>query len=289
MRNVRLEIAYDGSEYAGWQRQAGADTIQEQLERAIYLICQVETTVHGSGRTDSGVHALAQTAHVRISRGPACETLHRALNSVLPEDIRVLSAWDMEPEFHARFSARGKRYVYRICTDSVLHPMLRRYVHQQGQPLDLEAMRRAAQSLLGTHDFASFAANPGVPRKRPTVRTLTALHLLRRRWGIELFVQGDGFLYNMVRILAGTLIEVGKGKVEPEQIREILDAKDRTRAGPTLPARGLAMLRALYSAEFSIPGLRGPRPRELPPPAAKPGCQNTPRPLPNSLPDRAES
>ncbi len=264
MQNLRLEIAYDGGDYAGWQRQAGAATVQEEIERAVELICQTRTTVHGSGRTDSGVHAFAQTAHLRLDRGPASERLHLALNSVLPEDIRVLSATVMPPEFHARFSARGKRYVYRISTARVLHPLLRRYVHSHGRAVDMAAMRAAAGQLLGTHDFLAFSSNPGVPRKRPTIRTLQALHLLPDRAGFAIWVQGDGFLYNMVRILAGTLLEVGKGKLAPEQVGEILSSRDRRRAGPTLPAHGLALLRALYPREFQVrPQPHGRRPSGL--------------------------
>lgn len=249
MRSLRLIIGYDGAAYAGWQRQAGAETIQEHLERAIGSVVGATVTVHGAGRTDSGVHALAQSAHVKVAGGPPADAFHKAVNTVLPRDIRILRAREVGPEFHARFSARGKRYLYRIRTDPVPHPIGRRYAHWFTAPLDPAAMRRAARHLIGTHDFASLATSTGNARKSPTVRTVQSLHVLRRRNGIDIAVQGDGFLYNMVRTLAGTLLEVGRGRFKPDDVVSILEARDRRRAGPTLPAQGLFLVRVLYAGE----------------------------------------
>ena len=260
MRTLRLWIAYDGTAYAGWQRQAGADTIQELVERALASLVGTEVTLHGAGRTDAGVHAFAQSAHVKIERGPPTDRIHLALNTLLPRDIRVLGAIDVDSDFHARFSARGKRYAYSIRTDPVPFPLGRRYFHwHPGGALDAAAMRRAAQFLRGKHDFAAFGSNPGVERTRPTVRSVQSLVLRERPSGVALVIQGDGFLYNMVRAIAGTLLEVGKGKQSPEWVAEVLEGRDRKFAGPTLPPEGLALVRVLYDRRYgpiAAPGFR---------------------------------
>ncbi len=243
---MRLWISYDGTDFAGWQRQAGAETVQEHIERAVAVVCQSETTVHGSGRTDSGVHALGQIAHLRLEKGPAIEIMPRALNSMLPPDIRVWHAREVPLDFHARFSARSKRYVYRVLSGPTPDPLLRRFGHFSGYELDLGAMREAASLLYGEHDFAAFSANPGKTRVRSTVRKLTGIHIRKARHGFDFSVQGNGFLYNMVRILVGSLLEVGRGKCPPAWIMEVLRSKDRCMGGPTLPPQGLFLIKALY-------------------------------------------
>ncbi len=251
MRTLRLLIAYDGTDLAGWQRQANGETVQEHLERAFRTLTGEEITVHGSGRTDAGVHALCQNAHVRVENPrPPTDRLHRALNSLLPLEIRVLCAMEVPHEFHARFSARGKRYLYRIRWTEVPDPIERRYSYWVPQSLDLERMREAAVHFLGEHDFVAMASNPGHAYIRPTVRTIQAIHLLRRRGGADLVVQGSGFLYNQVRTMAGSLVAVGRGKEAPEWIAAILHSRDRSLAGPTLPPQGLFLLRVLYPEEF---------------------------------------
>ncbi|MEM7198789.1 MAG: tRNA pseudouridine(38-40) synthase TruA [Planctomycetota bacterium] len=249
MRSYLLTIAYDGTGYAGWQRQDGFDTVQERLECAAAVLAGEAVVVHGAGRTDAGVHALRQAAHVRLQWRRTTAELLRALNGNLPRDIVVLAVRPVPAAFHARFSARGKRYLYRFAMSSVRPVLARGYYHWVRGGLDLPAMRAAAAQLVGRHDFASFASNPGYERSRGTVRRIQHLHLVRRPHGIDLVVQGDGFLYNMVRTIAGTLRDVGLGRKTPAGVGEILRACDRRRAGATLEPGALYMVRVLYRPE----------------------------------------
>ena len=250
MQSYLLTVAYDGTEYAGWQRQDGFDTVQEKLEDACATLAGEPVPIHGAGRTDAGVHALRQCAHVRFpERWGDLQEMVRALNGNLPRDIAVHSIREVPSSFHARFSAAGKRYAYRFATGSIRPVLGRRYACWVRRELDLEGMRAAAALLVGTHDFASFASNPGYERKRGTVRTIQHLHLFRRPGGVVLMVQGDGFLYNMVRALAGTLRDVGLGRSTPAHVGEILRAADRSAAGATLEPGGLYLVRVLYPIE----------------------------------------
>jgi len=258
-----LTIAYEGTCYAGWQRQVGQDTIQAQLERAFAAVGRPDVHVEGSGRTDSGVHATGQCASVVLDRPFPPERLHLALNSHLPRDIAVQRVRPVPDGFHARFHAHGKRYVYR-CVVSTTRPAIgRQLYHWVRRPVDLQAMRCAVQLFRGKHDFASFATNPGYPRKRGTVRTVQHAHLLRRAEGFDFAVQGDGFLYNMVRTMMGSLLEVGYGLHQPEWITELLSARERSQAAATAPAAGLYLVRVLYARDWSprpphaIPGAEG--------------------------------
>lgn len=246
MTTCLLTIAYDGTSYAGWQRQVGQTTVQQQLEHALAVIFGERVPVEGAGRTDAGVHALAQAAHIVLPRPFPVEQLVPALNANLPDDIAVRTARAAPDGFHARFCAIGKRYVYRCVVDRRRPVLGRGYFHWVRRPLDLARMRAAAAALVGRHDFAAFATNPGYVRKRGTVRTIQHLHLVERRWGFDLAVQGDGFLYNMVRAIAGTLIDVGTGRFSSADVDAILRSCDRQRAGPTAPACGLYLLRVLY-------------------------------------------
>jgi len=251
MRTLRLWIAYDGTDLAGWQRQANGDTVQEMVERALGVLTGEKITVHGSGRTDAGVHALGQIAHVHLEQAqPPVERMHLALNSLLPPEIRVLHALEVPATFHARFSARGKRYLYRIRWTEVPNPIERRYSYWVHKPLDLDFMREEAQSFVGEHDFVSMASNPGHAYVRPTVRRIQSLHFLRRKAGCDLVVQGNGFLYNQVRTMAGSLVAIGRHRQAPGWLAEVLASKDRSLAGPTLPPQGLFLLRVLYPDEF---------------------------------------
>ncbi len=259
MPSYLLTIAYDGSAYAGWQRQAGCDTVQERLEDAAAVLSGQRVVVEGASRTDAGVHALGQAAHVRLPRAWAPDKLRLALNGNLPQDIAVRDVRPVGDDFHARFHARGKRYVYRCIVDPVRPALGRGYCHWLRKPVDLPAMRRAAACLRGRHDFASFASNPGYERKHGTVRTLWHLHLLSRPRGFDLAVQGDGFLYNMVRAIAGTLIDVGTGRSPEARVAEILRAADRRDAGPTAPAAGLCLVRVLYPRALVARGLEPAR------------------------------
>ena len=241
-----MTIAYDGTRYAGWQVQRGRDTVQQQLERALQTIFGRAIAVEGAGRTDAGVHAIAQAAHVDLPRPFPPGSLILALNGNLPDDIAVHGVRAVPDDFHARFHAIGKRYVYR-CVVSRLRPALgRAWFHWVRRPVDLAAMAAAGRALVGQHDFAAFASNPGYVRKRGTVRTVQHLHLVRRPWGFDLAVQGDGFLYNMVRAIAGTLLDVGTGRLAPADVPDILQGRDRKRAGATAPACGLYLLAVLY-------------------------------------------
>lgn len=254
MPTYLLTIAYDGSRFHGWQRQAGVRTVQEELERACAAIDLPDTHVEGAGRTDTGVHAFGQCAHVRIPRTFPPGKLQLALNANLPEDVAVQRARVAPDDFHARFFAGGKRYLYRVVCSPVKPAVGRPYFHWSRRAVDLDAMRRAARCLVGRHDFASFATNPGYARSRGTVRTLHHVHLFRRRSGFDFAVQGSGFLYNMVRNLVGTLLEVGYGNRDPEWVGEVLRGRDRRLAGATAPARGLYLLRVLYNADLTPAG-----------------------------------
>ncbi len=235
-----------GRPFAGWQRQNGFETVQEHVERAFATIFGEPIAVCGAGRTDSGVHALGQAAHVTLPEPYEPDRLVRALNGNLPRDIGVRQVRPVPDDFHARFSARAKRYLYRYFVGRHRPVFSRDLFHWVRPPMDLSAMRAAAVELVGEHDFAAFASNPGRGRNPVTVRRVDHLHLIRRPWGIDLFIQGGGFLYNMVRAIAGTLQDVGMLRYPPRRVAEILAAKDRCLAGMTAPAQGLYLLRVLY-------------------------------------------
>lgn len=250
-----LTIAYDGSAYHGWQRQAGAATVQQCLEEAFTEIDCPLVCVEGAGRTDAGVHAVGQCAHVVLDRPFPPDKLRLALNANLPREVAVQRVQLAPAGFHARFHARGKRYVYRCLVSSVRPAIGRSFYHWVRRPVDLAAMRQAAACLVGRHDFASFATNPGYPRKRGTVRTLHHVHLLQRPSGFDFAVQGDGFLYNMVRALVGSLLDVGLGNRPPGWLGEVLAARDRRRAGATAPPNGLYLVAVLYAADLAPAGV----------------------------------
>jgi tRNA pseudouridine38-40 synthase len=246
-RVLRLTLEYDGTNYVGWQRQAVGTSIQGLLEDALAPLEGDRVTVHGAGRTDAGAHALAQVASVSLTSSHDAATLLRALNVVLPVDVRVRAVEDASPDFHARFNATGKTYEYRIVNAPFVSAFLHRYVLHVAQPLALDAMRAAAQPLIGHHDFASFQGIGSVVNG--TERTIQAIE-----WEpgggadrpLVLRVTGDGFLRHMVRNIAGTLLEVGLGRWEAARVVAILEGRDRTRAGPTAPAAGLFLVRVLY-------------------------------------------
>ena len=257
MRNVRILVAYDGSKFFGWQRQDGFDSVQQRIEEALHGLAGERVIVQGSGRTDTGVHALGQVAHFHVDTRLEDDRLRHALNANLPEAIRVRRLETCAPDFHARFDAIGKRYLYLVATSRFQPPFARELVHWNHEPLDLARMRAAAGLLAGKHDFKAFG-NTGSPRKT-TVRTLRALRILAHQRGFGVLAEADGFLYNMVRTLVGTLIEVGRGRFEPEQVREALETGERTLAGPTAPACGLYLLRVRYPEPVLSGSDRGPR------------------------------
>jgi len=245
MRNVRIRLSYDGSHFFGWQRQDGFSTVQAALEEGLQALVGGAITVHGSGRTDTGVHALAQVASFHIESELSDERLLHAINAHTPAEVVVDRLETCPDSFHALRSARGKRYIYRVSTARFRPPFGRDHVHWVRGPLDLERMQQASAILAGKHDFTSFA-NTGSPR-RSNVRNLSSLHVLPRREGLLFALQSNGFLYNMVRILVGTLMDVGRGRLEVSDVGRILAGRDRDLAGPTAPAAGLCLVRVIYA------------------------------------------
>ena len=251
-RNILLRIAYDGTDFFGWQVQPGRPTIQGTLAETLATITTEPAPITGAGRTDAGVHAIAQAASVRLVSPIPCPNLVQALNDRLPESIRVFSAADVPFEFHARRDALSKIYRYRIYRGAICPPTLVRYVHVVPYPLNEDAMRIAARAFEGTKDFRSVASLDAAARaadpdeERSTVRTIFSSVLERQGEELVYTVEGNGFLHHMVRNIIGTLVEVGRGNLAPDAIPEILAACDRSAAGPTAPARGLHLVRVNY-------------------------------------------
>jgi tRNA pseudouridine38-40 synthase len=244
----RLTIAYDGTHYQGWQVQKTGTGVQEKLEEALGKLFPSRPRVHSSSRTDTGVHALGMVAHFDAPRAECRMTgakLALALNAWLPPDIRVVAAARAREGFHARFDATGKQYRYFVWNHTAMNPLLRHTAWQVPRPLDLAAMRRAAPLFLGKHDFQSFTANQRYA-KDSTVRTLRRCDLKRRGRLLTFIIEGDGFLYKMCRGLVGTLVQVGQGKIPPQEIRTMLARKDRRGAGMTAPAHGLVLWKVFY-------------------------------------------
>jgi len=245
-RNIKLVIAYDGSAYHGWQRQAdGIDTVQQRVEEAATAVLRHPVTVHGAGRTDAGVHAAGQVANLHTTNAAVpLAGLRRAMNSRLPADIALRSAAQVPADFHASLSATGKTYQYRLHVAPVRPVLLARQVYHYWRPLDVAAMRRAARRLVGRHDFAGFAA--AADPRQDTVRTIRRCQVAQRGPETLITVRGDGFLYNMVRIVVGTLVEIGRGRWGPQRIDRVLATRDRRDAGPTAPPEGLTLLCVHY-------------------------------------------
>lgn len=241
----KMTVAYDGSEYSGWQVQPARRTVQGELENAFRAFEGRRVVVHGSGRTDQGVHAAGQVAHVDLCAGMSSRKLCRTLNELLPGDIRVLRVAKTRSDFHARRSAVSKEYRYFIWDGEVLPPFIRRYRHHAGNRLDVASMRRAARVLVGHRDFASFAANPNRPVES-TVRHLISLTVKRAGEEVLVIARSDGFLYKMVRSLAGFLLRVGEGALPCSAAESILKSGIRTAAVPTAPPAGLFLWRVTY-------------------------------------------
>jgi tRNA pseudouridine38-40 synthase len=252
LRVLKLTLQYDGTDYVGWQRQAAGVSIQGLLEDALRPIEGGHVTVHGAGRTDAGAHALGQVASVALTASIDAATLARALNAVLPPDVRVARAEVMPGDFHARFSAVGKIYDYRIVNDTFVSPFVRRYVWHVGPRLHVDRMQQAAQALIGEHDFAAFQGTGSeVHTSVRTVRRITWDGTGGSDTPLVLRIEGDGFLRHMVRNIAGTLAEIGLGRTAVESIGAILRSGDRSTAGPTAPAAGLTLREVLYSHKIA--------------------------------------
>jgi tRNA pseudouridine38-40 synthase len=240
-----LTVAYLGTPYSGWQRQPGKDTVQEKIEAALHQIYKTQVHANASGRTDTGVHALAQTVSIQAPASHTPEVMRRALNNNLPLNIRVKRVQKKPNSFHARFSATGKTYEYRIWNDEVEDPFaLDRALHVP-RPLNLTLMRQAARCLVGRHDFASFTSNPGYERET-TVRTISYCAFARRGALITFTITADGFLYRMVRNIVGGLIKVGQGRLDVEEFKRVLEARSRSAAPNTAPAHGLYLKHVYY-------------------------------------------
>jgi tRNA pseudouridine38-40 synthase len=237
----KMIIAYDGTEFLGWQAQGNGRTIQERIESVLFQITQKKISITGSGRTDSGVHAEAQVAHFVLEHSSLSL---KSLNSLLPDAIRILSLEETEPDFHARFSVKEKIYCYHVTTDRVQLPNLRRFALHSTFPLDLKLMLSTLPYFLGTKNFSSFA-NELDPKKNP-IKTLHELSLNPTETGFTLKFRGDGFLYKMVRNITGTLLDIGRGKISPHSIPEIFAAQSRPFAGKTAPPHGLFLQTVLY-------------------------------------------
>jgi tRNA pseudouridine38-40 synthase len=244
MRNIKLTLGYDGTDYSGWQTQPGFRTVQEVVEAAIAKITGQAPRVNASGRTDTGVHAVGQVANFYTTAEHGTDVLVSAINAHLPDDVTVREAADMPESFDANRDAKAKLYRYVIHDGDVPDLFLRRYCCHSRHKLDVASMARAARALEGRHDFHSFETD--WPNRMSSVRTITHLRVNRFGDWIWLDVEADGFLYNMVRAIAGTLMNVGRGYWPESEVAAILGAEDRRRAGPTAPARGLFLMRVTY-------------------------------------------
>ena len=245
---IKLTVAYDGTEYEGWQVQKVGRGVQQVVEEAIAAIFQEHYRIHGSSRTDTGVHARGMIAHVEIPREKLRMTMAKvplALNANLPEDIRIMDAREVPASFHARFDAKGKQYRYFVYNYHSMDPLLRRQAWHVPQELNLEEMRRALKPFLGKRDFAAFANNRNYEMET-TVRTLTRCDLLRTGPLLTFLIEGDGFLYKMCRGIVGTIVQVGQGKFSAADVERMLAARDRRMAGMTAPAHGLVLWKVFY-------------------------------------------
>ena len=245
MRNIKIVVEYDGTGYFGWQRQDNFLTVQQVIEEAAARIAQEEIAVIGSGRTDAGVHALGQVANFRTRSRIPEESFLRGLNSLLPADVAIRELVEVAPSFHARYDAKSKVYLYRIWNARVRSPLLRNYAWFVRRPLDLDGMRAALSYCLGTYDFSSFCAAGDEISSR--VRSVTAAGIEADERGmVTITMEADGFLRHMVRNIAGTLVEIGRGKRPVSDVPEIMAAMDRRMAGVTAPPQGLFLKEVKY-------------------------------------------
>jgi tRNA pseudouridine38-40 synthase len=257
MRYFKLTIAYDGTDFHGWQIQKNKPTVQGEIVSVLRRLTQEDTQLLGAGRTDAGVHALGQVGSFRTQSALSALEFHRALNALLPPTIRIVAVEEMGPDFNARWSAKGKIYRYRIYRGKVVPPMLWRYVLHYPFPLDEDAMRDAAARFVGMHDFTSFAASTGSEdddKERNMQREIFSTELKRTDDGEELWftVHGRSFLRYMVRKMVGTLLEVGRGKLGPADIDKLYELKDRSKSGPTVPPQGLFMVMVDHDEPYRV-------------------------------------
>ncbi|MCB2360657.1 tRNA pseudouridine(38-40) synthase TruA [Clostridium estertheticum] len=244
MRNIKIIIEYDGTNYSGWQRQNNVMTIQEKIEGAIEELTGEKTQITGSSRTDAGVHAKGYTGNFYTNSKIVIEKFTGAINSKLPRDIVILHSFEVPYEFHSRYNSIGKMYSYTIINRRQAVAVGRNYIYHHKQILDVEAMQIGAQYFMGTHDFSAFK-NLGSSAKT-SVRTISRLDIVKNEELIKIYIAADGFLYNMVRIIVGALIRVGEGKIKPSEIKDIIESKQRSKAGKSVPANGLCLEEVFY-------------------------------------------
>jgi len=260
-KNILLTIEYDGTNFHGWQKQPEKRTVQGELERVLQIVCGQEMKVEGTSRTDAGVHAYGQCASFKGELQIPTDRLILAANNLLnggknaigqAGDVRIIDAAEKPPEFHARFDAKAKKYIYKISNESETDLFKRNYLYQITSPLDIRAMEEAAAHFVGTKDFKSFQASGG-EEKKTTVRTIHDLTIVKEQdpqhgaaQSLHIEITGDGFLYNMVRIIAGTLVEVGLGKKSPHDMPSVIESKDRQNAGHTAPPQGLYLAKVYF-------------------------------------------
>lgn len=244
MRNIKLTIEYDGTNYSGWQSQEDEITVQETIERAIEISLGEKVRITGSGRTDAKVHALGQVANFYTNTTIPTYKIKYILNNILPEDISILDSEEVELTFHSRFSAKGKRYKYQIYNGKIGRPIYRNISYHVKHEIDIERMKEASKYLIGTYDFASFMSRKAVVHT--TVRTIYNIEINKQEEFIEITIEGNNFLRNMVRIMVGTLVKIGTWKMNPEEMHKILLERNRCAAGPTAPPQGLFLEEVFY-------------------------------------------
>jgi len=257
MRYLKLTIAYDGTDFHGWQIQKDKPTVQREIVDVLRRITQEQIHLHGSGRTDAGVHALGQVGSFKTQSTLSAGEFQRALNAILPPTIRIMEADETGPDFNARWSARAKIYRYRIYRGKVVPPSEWRYVLHYPFPLDEDNMREAAAKFVGMHDFASFAASTGSEdddKERSTEREIFSTDLVRSADNEELVftVRGRSFLRYMVRKMVGTLLDVGRGRLQPDDIEKLFALRDRSKSGPTVPSQGLCMVKVEHEEAWQV-------------------------------------
>lgn len=244
MKNIKLTIEYDGSRFSGWQRQKNGISIEETIDTAIKKLTNEEIKLYGSSRTDAGVHARGQVANFKTNSIIPPSRYPAALNGMLPDDIVIIDSEEVPLEFHSRYHSKGKAYSYSMLNRKVRPAFMNEYLAHVPYVLNFEIMNEASKAFLGTHDFAAFKSKGG--SVKTSVRTINTLELIKEGPLITLYIDGDAFLYNMVRIIAGTLIDVGRGRIPYDSIGDIILSKDRTKAGKTAPACGLCLERIYY-------------------------------------------
>lgn len=244
MKNIKLTIEYDGSNYFGWQKQNNKETIQERIENAILMVTGEKSILTGSSRTDTGVHAKGMVANFKTNSTIPSDKIKFALNNKLPDDIVILKSEEVNDDFHARYNSKGKTYCYTIINRKDRLALRRNYSYQFKWNLDIDKMKNACKYFLGEHDFSAFMSSGS--SVKTTVRTINKLYIENSNDEIKIFISANGFLYNMVRIIVGTLVMVGIGKISDEDVIDIIKSKDRSKAGPCVPANGLTLEKVYY-------------------------------------------